>query len=92
MNKTIKNILKIFLVGLATTVVRIIGQLSIPAGKQTVLAPSIFAQNGTMPLAFTVYGVFAYSLIAALFLLIRTRMSGNRILQGLKYGLSCCVV
>ena len=92
MNKTIKNILKIFLVGLATTVVRIIGQLSIPAGKQTVLAPSIFAQNGTMPLAFTVYGVFAYSLIAALFLLIRTRIGGNRILQGLKYGLSCCVV
>lgn len=92
MNKTMKNILKIFLVGLATTVVRIIGQLSIPAGKQTVLAPSIFAQNGTMPLAFTVYGVFAYSLIAALFLLIRTRMSRNRILQGLKYGLSCCVV
>lgn len=84
MNKTIKNILKIFLVGLATTVVRIIGQLSIPAGKQTVLAPSIFAQNGTMPLAFTVYGVFAYSLIAALFLLIRTRIGGNRILQGLK--------
>ena len=92
MNKTMKNILKIFLVGLATTVVRIIGQLSIPAGKQTVLAPSIFAQNGTMPLAFTVYGVFAYSLIAALFLLIRTRIGGNRILQGLKYGLSCCVV
>lgn len=92
MNKTIKNILKIFLVGLATTVVRIIGQLSIPAGEQTVLAPSIFAQNGTMPLVFTVYGVFAYSLIAALFLLIRTRIGGNRILQGLKYGLSCCVV
>ena len=92
MNKTIKNILKIFLVGLATTVVRIIGQLSIPAGKQTVLAPSIFAQNGTMPLAFTVYGVFAYSLIASLFLLIRNCLGGNRIWQGLKYGLSCCAV
>lgn len=79
-----KNILKIFLAGLATTVVRIIGQLSIPASEQTVLAPSIFAQNGTMPLAFTVYGIFSYSLIAALFLLIRTRMGRNRILQGLK--------
>ncbi len=54
MNKTMKNILKIFLVGLATTIVRIIGQLSIPAGEQTVLSPSIFAQNGTMPLSFTV--------------------------------------
>ena len=92
MNRVVKNILKIFLVGLATTIVRIIGQLSIPAGEQTVLAPSVFAQNGTMPLAFTVYGIFAYSLIASLFLVIRNRMSGNRVLQGLKYGLSCCIV
>ena len=79
------------LIGLAATIVRIIGQLFIPAGEQTVLAPSIFAQNGTMPLVFTVYGIFAYSLIASLFLLIRNRLGGNRILQGLKYGLSCCV-
>ena len=92
MNRVVKNILKIFLVGLATTIVRIIGQLSIPAGEQTVLAPSVFAQNGTMPLAFTVYGIFAYSMIASLFLIIRNRMSGNRVLQGLKYGLSCCIV
>ena len=92
MNRTIKNILKILLVGLVTTVVRIIGQLSIPAGKQTVLAPSVFAQNGTMPLAFTIYGICAYALIASLFLLIRGQLGGNRILQGLKYGLSCCVV
>ena len=42
MNKTIKNILKIFLVGLATTVVRIIWQLSIPAGKQTVPGTQYF--------------------------------------------------
>lgn len=92
MNKTIKNILKILLVGIAATIVRIIGQLSIPAGEQTVLAPSVFARNGTMPLTFTVYGIFAYSLIASLFLLIRNRLGGNRILQGLKYSLSCCVV
>lgn len=92
MNSAVKNILKILFVGLATTIVRIIGQLSIPAGEQTVLSPSVFAQNGTMPLAFTVYGIFAYALIASLFLLIRNRLGGNRILQGLKYGLSCCVV
>lgn len=92
MNKCVKNILKIVLIGFVTTMVRIIGQLSIPAGEQTVLAPSVFAQNGTMPLAFTVYGIFAYSLIALLFLLIRNQLGGNRILQGLKYGLACCVV
>ena len=32
MNRAVKNILKIILVGLATTIVRMIGQLSIPAG------------------------------------------------------------
>ena len=46
MNRAVKNILGIFLVVLVATIVRIIGQLSIPAGEQTVLAPSIFAQNG----------------------------------------------
>lgn len=92
MNNAVKKILKILLVGLATTIVRIIGQLSIPAGEQRVLAPSVFAQSGTMPLAFIFYGIFAYSLIASLFLLIRSRLGGNWILQGLKYGLSCCVV
>ncbi len=92
MNKAMKNILKILLIGLVTTIVRIIGQLSIPAGEQAVLAPSVFTRNGTMSLAFTIYGIFAYSLIASLFLLIQSRLGGNRILQGLKYGLSCCAV
>ena len=92
MKEPIKSILKLIFVGMATTVVRIIGQLSIPAGEQTVLAPSIFAQNGTMPVAFTIYGIFAYSLIAALFLLIRKRTGGNRIWQGLRYGFACCAV
>lgn len=71
MGKTIQNILKLLFIGLITTIVRIVGQFSIPAGEQTVLAPSVFAQSGTMPLAFTLYGIFVYSLSAALFLLIR---------------------
>ena len=64
----------------------------IPAGEQSVLAPSSFVVNGTMPLAFTVYGIVAYSAIAVLFLLIQNKMSGKRIMQGLKYGLSCCAI
>lgn len=91
-SKGVRNVLKLLFIGLIVTIVRIVGQLSIPAGEQTVLAPSVFAQNGTMPLAFTIYGIIAYSLIAVLFLLIRNRMSGSRVLQGLRYGLSCCAV
>lgn len=86
------NVLKIIITGLITTAVRIIGQLSIPAGEQTVLGPSVFAQNGTMPMVFCIYGVFAYSIIASMFLLIRDTLSGNRLLQGLKYGAACTVV
>lgn len=92
MTEPVKSVLKLIFVGMSTTVVRIIGQLSIPAGEQTVLAPSVFAQKGTMPIAFTIYGFFAYSLIAALFLLTRKRMGGNRLWQGLRYGLACCAV
>ena len=69
--RAVKSILKLLLTGLVTTLVRVIGQLVIPAGGQTVLPPSVCAQNGTMPLAFAVYGVFAYTLIAALFLRLR---------------------
>jgi len=57
----------LLLIGLLTKAVRIIGQLPVPVGEQTVLTPSILAQNGTMPLAFTISGIFAYSIIAALF-------------------------
>ena len=88
MAESIKNFSRLIFIGMTTTIVRIIGQLVIPAGEQTVLSPSIFAQNGTMPIAFTIYGIFAYSLIAALFLLIRKRTGGNR----LRYGFACCAV
>lgn len=87
-----KNILKIILVGIATTVCRIIGQFLIPAGEQSVLEPSVFANNGTMPLVFTLYGIFAYSLIASMFLFVRNQLTGNRVWQGLKYGISCCAI
>lgn len=87
-----KTIIKIIIIGITTTIFRILGQLLIPAGTQDVLQPSIFVLNGTMPIAFTIYGVFAYSLIAALFLLVRNNLSGNRIIQGVEFGLSCCVI
>ena len=52
MTEPIINILRLIFIGTATTIVRIIGQLAIPTGEQTVLSPSIFAQNGTMPVCF----------------------------------------
>lgn len=89
---TLIKILQILLIGFCTTIVRIIGQMLIPAGTQDILAPSVFVKNNTMPIVFSIYGIFTYSIIAALFLIVKDKMSGKRELQGIKYGLSCCVI
>ena len=83
---------KLLLIGLLTTIVRIIEQLFIPAGTQNILKPSVYVNNGTMPMAFTIYGILAYTVIASMFLLVKDRISGNRVIRGLKYSISCCLV
>ena len=90
--KRIKTGGKLLLIGVLTTIVRIIGQLLIPAGTQDVLKPSVFVNNGTMPIAFTIYGILAYTFIAFMFLLVKDKISGNRAIRGLKYSISCCLV
>jgi len=87
-----KKLSKILGIGLITTLFRLIAQLLIPGAEQSVLAPSVFVQNGTVPLFFSLYAFFMYSIIAAMFLLIRGRLSGNRFTKGIFYGLAYCVV
>lgn len=87
-----KIIVKLLVIGLVTTVVRIIGQLLIPAGNQDVLQPSKFVIDGQMPIAFTIYGIFAYTIIASMFLLVKETIGGNRVIRGFKYAISCCLV
>ncbi len=86
------KIFKLVLIGFITTLLRSILQVIIPAGQQTILKPSIFVNNGTMPLAFMVYGTFAYTLIAGIFLILHNNMGGNRIIKGLKFGVSCSLL
>lgn len=85
---SIKTTLKILFIGILTTMCRTLFQLFIPIGTQTVLEPSIFVQNGTLPLAFVIYGIIAYSAIATLFLFVRNRISGHKVIKGVKYGLA----
>lgn len=82
----------VLVAGLAATAVRIIGQLLIPPGEQSVLEPSVFAVEGTVPLVFTVYGIVAYSVIAGLFLLVRDRLPGPGPVRGLLFGLACAII
>jgi hypothetical protein len=88
----VKLVLKIVVIGVLTTVYRIIAQLFIPNGAQTILQPSIFVLNGTMPIVFTIYGIFAYSIIAALYIFVEKTLSGNKIIKGLKYSITCVSV
>ena len=92
MRNTLKILGKLLIIGILTTIVRIVGQMLIPVGIQTVLKPSLFVENGTMPLAFTIYGIFAYGIIASLFLLVKDKIAGNRVLRGVKFGASCSLI
>lgn len=87
-----KKVWKIILVGFLTTIFRICAQLLIPASDSNGLTPSVFVKNGTFELVFTVYAILVYTLIAAMFLIIRNNLNGSKIMQGLKYGLAFSVI
>lgn len=83
---------KIIGIGAAATASRVIGQLLIPAGEQSVLQPSRFVEAGTLPLVFTVYGILAFSILAGMYLLVEPRLTGSRLSRGLKYGLAWSLI
>lgn len=84
--------MKYLLIGIITTLIRIGGQLLIPVGPPSILEPSLFAKTNTMPVAFTIYGIIAYTVLAKLFDLIKDQIGGHRIKQGLLYGLSLTLI
>jgi hypothetical protein len=81
-----KIVLKVLVVGAATTVFRIAAQMIMPEAEQNVLQPSIFVTNGTLPIVFSIYALFVYSILAAAFLIFSRGIAGGRIARGLKYG------
>lgn len=87
-----KTALKILLIAFISTAIRITMQIFIPGDEQTVLAPSVFVEEGTLPIVFSVYAFFGYSIIAAMYLLVEERITGARVFKGLKYGAACCLI
>ena len=81
------KILKLVMIGFIATLLRAMLQMVMPVGQQTVLDPSMFINNGSMPIVFMVYGTFAYTMTAALFLILHKNLSGNRIIKGLKFSI-----
>lgn len=86
------KVIKLVLIGFIITLLRAMLQTLMPAGQQTVLAPSMFIINGSMPIVFMLYGTFAYTIIAATFLIVQKNLSSNRIIKGLKFGILCSLL
>lgn len=87
-----KTVGKILFIGFISTVIRILGQLMIPSYEQDVLMTSIFVQKGIIPVVFSIYAFFSYSIITAMYLLVENRIPGMKILKGLKYGFAYCII
>ncbi len=87
-----KKLSVIVLISFIAILIRSVLQLLIPSSNQTVLQQSVFVKNGTLPIAFMIYGTVAFIAITLIFLLIHKGMGGSRLSKGLKTGLIYSVV
>lgn len=88
-----KKVGKILIVGLLTSLYRIIMQIPVmllPAAKVSI-EPSIFVKNGTVVGAFIIFAFVTYSILAALYLLVLENIEGHKVSSSLKYGCICCL-
>src|SRR5574340_421240 len=77
----------LFLVVIVVTVFRLIAQGFMPAGNDNLFPKSAIAQAGLIPVAFTLFGLLTYGLLAIVFILIQDRLPGTRMMKGLMFGL-----
>jgi hypothetical protein len=89
---TCKKLFKIVGISFIAIIIRSMLQLIIPSTSQTVLEKSVFAMNGTLPIAFMIYGTAAYTAITIIFIFIHRGMGGGRISKGFKTGLIYAIV
>lgn len=83
-----RKLLTLFLIALSTTIFRVILQPFMPSGNDNLFPPSVFVQAGLLPLAFTIFGLVTYGLLAVVFVLIQDGLTGSRMKKGLTFGLS----
>ena len=63
----------------------------LPLGTST-LPPSILVEKGLLPIAFIIYGFIYYALLGYIFVMIQNRLTGSKLIKGLKYGLFFCIL
>jgi hypothetical protein len=59
-----------------------------PSTGNTPLPPSAINKAGLIPIAFTLFGLITYGLLAAVFVLIQAGMPGKKLTKGLVFGLA----
>ena len=62
-------------------------QLLMPSTGNTPLPPSAINKAGLIPIAFTLFGLITYGLLAVVFVLIQEGLPGKRMTKGLVFGL-----
>jgi hypothetical protein len=85
MNK--KRWLTLLIIVIAATVVRLMLQLLMPSTASTPLPPSAINKAGLIPIAFTLFGLITYGLLAVVFVLVQDGLPGKRMTKGLVFGL-----
>ena len=85
MNK--KRWLTLLIIVIAATVLRLMLQLLMPSTASTPLPPSSINKAGLIPIAFTLFGIVTYGLLAIVFVLIQEKLPGKRMTKGLVFGL-----
>ncbi|MGB4589106.1 MAG: hypothetical protein WBI17_07730 [Clostridiaceae bacterium] len=82
-----KKMMKILGISFITIILRSLLQLAIPAGNQTILEQSEFVKNGSLPMVFMLYGLFAFIALTLIFIEVQKGMGGKKHLKGLKIGI-----
>lgn len=83
--KHLETFLKLIIIGMITTFMRLLFQGIVPPQEMELLWPSIFADEGLINLAFMVFGSVFYTLLATLYLLAFKRLEGGHLSRSLKY-------
>jgi hypothetical protein len=63
-------------------------QMFMPSTGNTPLPPSAINKAGLIPVAFTLFGLITYGLLAVVFVLIQAGLPGKRMAKGLVFGLA----
>ena len=85
MNK--KQLLTMSLIAIVVTIFRAIIQGFIHSSGTSPFPPSVIVKAGMLPLAFMIFGIVTYGLLAILFFLIQDKLPGTRMKKGFIFGI-----